>query len=79
MWLYFVVGQAGWFVCVLSAARGVAWIGGAFVLATVVWHATRVAAPVPELKLVATAVLIGALEAGPFPCCPLKPKAAFSE
>ncbi|MBB5540049.1 DUF2878 domain-containing protein [Paraburkholderia fungorum] len=61
MWLYFVVGQAGWFVCVLSAARGVAWIGGAFVLATVVWHATRVAAPVPELKLVATAVLIGAL------------------
>ncbi len=61
VWLYFVVGQAGWFVCVLSAARGVAWIGGAFVLATVVWHATRVAAPVPELKLVATAVLIGAL------------------
>lgn len=60
-WLYFVVGQAGWFVCVTSAARGVAWIGAVFVLAAVFWHATLVAAPVPELKLVAAAVLIGAL------------------
>ncbi|WP_278495189.1 DUF2878 domain-containing protein [Paraburkholderia fungorum] len=45
----------------VECRKGVAWIGGVFVLAAVVWHARRVAAPVPELKLVATAVLIGAL------------------
>ncbi|NOK24050.1 DUF2878 domain-containing protein, partial [Corallococcus carmarthensis] len=29
--LYAVAGQAGWFVCVLSAARDAAWIGIVFV------------------------------------------------
>lgn len=48
-------------MCVMSAGRGLAWIGVAFVLVAVVWHATRVAAPAPELKLIAAAVLIGAL------------------
>jgi hypothetical protein len=60
-WLYFIVCQAGWMVCVLSAAHGVAWIGALFVLAVVVWHARQVTAPAPELKLVAAAVLIGAV------------------
>jgi Na+-translocating ferredoxin:NAD+ oxidoreductase RnfD subunit len=60
-WLYFIVCQAGWMVCVMSAAHGLAWIGVLFVMATVVWHASQVPAPAQELKLVAAAVLIGAV------------------
>ncbi len=60
-WTYLVVGQAGWFVCVISAARDRAWIGGLFVAAALVWHASRAARPVPELKLAAAAVLVGAV------------------
>lgn len=56
-----VAFQIGWFACVLGAAHGWPWAGTALAAAAVAWHAARAARPVRELKLVAAAVLIGAL------------------
>jgi Protein of unknown function (DUF2878) len=58
--VYFIVGQVGWFVCVISAARGSAWIGVSLVTVLVTVHFLRVAQPLEELKLVASAFAIGA-------------------
>jgi hypothetical protein len=52
------VCQVGWLACVLDAAHGVPWIGVAVAAAAVAWpgwHAPE------DLKLVAVAVLVGAL------------------
>jgi hypothetical protein len=59
--LYFVIGQAGWFARVLSAAKGVAWIGVALAIVLVTVHVLRVARPLDELKLMASMVLIGGI------------------
>lgn len=53
--------QAGWFACILGAAHGRPWAGIAIAAAIVGWHAARAARPAQELKLVALAVLAGAL------------------
>jgi len=53
--------QAGWLACVLGAAHGMPWAGVAVAAAVVAWHAARARRPVQELKLVALAVLAGAL------------------
>jgi Protein of unknown function (DUF2878) len=58
--LYLAVGQVGWFVCVLSAARALPSIGVAFVVAAIVWHLARAPRATSELKLVASVTLIGA-------------------
>jgi hypothetical protein len=59
--VYFVLGQAGWFACVLSAARGRSWLGVAFVALLVAMHLLRVAGPFRELKLLLSVMVIGAL------------------
>lgn len=58
-WLYFIVGQAGWYACVLSAARHVAWMGEAIALALVAVHLLRVERARQELKLILIVVSIG--------------------
>ena len=57
----FVLFQAGWFACVLSAARGYPWIGTSVAAAIVAWHALRAERPATELKLIAIVVLLGAV------------------
>jgi hypothetical protein len=51
--------QAGWFVCVLSAAGGGPWIGAIAVALIVAWHLARAARPLPELALIGAAVAAG--------------------
>jgi len=53
--------QAGWLACVLGAAHGMPLAGIAIAAAVVAWHAARARRPAQELKLVALAVLAGAL------------------
>jgi hypothetical protein len=57
--LYFVLGQIGWFACVLGAARDRAWIGAATVVLLVALHLRIVARPLPELRLIASVMLMG--------------------
>lgn len=59
--IYFVVGQAGWFACVIGAAHAVAWIGVAFASALIAIHLMRVASPLPEAKLIISVVILGGL------------------
>jgi hypothetical protein len=58
--LYFVVGQVGWFVCVISAAKGSAWIGVTLAMVLVTIHVLSAARPREELKLLASVTAIGA-------------------
>lgn len=59
--LYFVVGQAAWFACVISAAHAVPWIGAAFVFLLVAVHLKRVAHPGKELALLGCVLPISAI------------------
>jgi hypothetical protein len=59
--VYFVIGQIGWFACVLSAARGVPWIGVSVVALLIAAHLWRAARLLPELKLVVGVAAIGAV------------------
>jgi hypothetical protein len=59
--IYFVVGQAGWFACVISAAHGVAWMGVAFAVALIALHLMRVKGPGREAKLIISVAIIGGL------------------
>lgn len=59
--LNIVLFQLGWFVCVLSAARGLPWIGALAALAIVAWHVVRAGSPVRELALIAAAATLGAV------------------
>ena len=59
--IYFVAGQAGWFACVMSAARGTAWMGVAVVIALIAVHLWRVERALPEAKLIVSVVIIGGL------------------
>ena len=51
--------QIGWFACVLGGAHGQPWAGTAVAMAIVSLHLLRAANPVPEIKLVLLAALIG--------------------
>jgi len=53
--------QLGWFACVLGAAHGWPWAGVAVAMVVVALHLSRAALPLEELKLIALALLIGAL------------------
>ncbi len=57
----FVLFQAGWFACVLGAAYGWPWIGTAAVAVIIAWHLANALQPAQETKLIAMALLIGAL------------------
>jgi len=59
--IYFVVGQAGWFACVLSAAHGTPAIGAIVVVILLAAHLLRVPRPLEECKFVAAAVIIGTI------------------
>jgi hypothetical protein len=59
--IYVVLGQAGWFACVESAAHGAPWIGTLFVVALLAAHLCIVVRPGEEFKLVLAVVVIGAL------------------
>lgn len=59
--VYFALGQAGWFACVLGAARGRSWIGVAVVIVLVGLHLWRVARPLAEIKLLASVMILGGL------------------
>lgn len=57
----FVLFQAGWFACVLSAAQGQPWIGTVAAAVIVAWHVLRAAQPQTELTLIASVVILGAI------------------
>jgi hypothetical protein len=59
--VYFVIGQLGWFGCVLSAAHDVPWMGVAATIVLVAVHLARVARPLQEFKLLASVVVMGAV------------------
>ncbi len=56
-----VLFQVGWFACVLGAARDLPWVGTGIALVVVAVHLMRAARPRQELKLIAIALVIGAL------------------
>lgn len=59
--VYFLIGQAAWFACVLSAARGLPWLGTMLVSTLVALHVWRAARPIEEFKLLLSVVFIGAV------------------
>jgi Protein of unknown function (DUF2878) len=59
--VYFVIGQLGWFACVLSAAHDVPWMGVAATIVLLAMHLARVERPLQEFKLLVTVVAVGAI------------------
>lgn len=59
--IYFGLGQAGWFACVVGAARGQSWIGILVVAVLIALHLLRVARPFDEAKLLVSVMLIGGI------------------
>lgn len=59
--LNFFAFQAGWFACVLGAANGRPWVGVLVTLLVVGLHLRCAKRPVPELKLMAAALVMGLL------------------
>lgn len=59
--LYFLVGQAGWFACVLSAAQGAPAIGVMVAVVLLALHLARVARPRQECKFLVVVALTGAI------------------
>ena len=57
----FAVFQAGWFACVLAAARGHSWAGIAVVAAIALGHVAMAPNSRAELTLLAAAAVIGAI------------------
>ncbi|NIP18510.1 MAG: DUF2878 family protein [Xanthomonadales bacterium] len=55
----FAAFQVGWFSCVLGAANGMPMLGLAVSFGVVTLHLVSVPRPLPELKLVGIAVLMG--------------------
>ena len=55
----FAAFQVGWFACVLSAAYGWPWAGTLTAAAIVAAHVYRAPRPLPELKLIGIALLLG--------------------
>ena len=56
-----ILFQAGWFACVLGAAYGYPLLGIVAAAAVVAFHVARAARPRAELKLVALALVVGAV------------------
>ncbi|CAN7610187.1 DUF2878 domain-containing protein [Caballeronia sp. LjRoot31] len=60
-YVYFVIGQLGWFACVLSAARDVPWMGVATTIVLLAVHLARVERPLQEFKLLVSVLVVGAI------------------
>jgi Protein of unknown function (DUF2878) len=58
---YFLVGQGGWFACVLSAAHGSPTIGVMVVAVLLVLHLSHVARPRQECRFLGVVLLTGAI------------------
>lgn len=58
-WTNIALFQAGWFACVLGAARGMPWVGPIAVAAVLAWHASHATHPRRELVLAAITALVG--------------------
>jgi hypothetical protein len=58
-WRYLFICQAGWFVCVIGAARGVGWLGVLFAFCMVGYHLARAARPWREAQLVVVTIVVG--------------------
>lgn len=58
-WLNVLLFQAGWFACVLGAARGEAWIAALAAAAVLAWHAANARSPGREVALAALATGVG--------------------
>jgi hypothetical protein len=56
-----LLSQVAWFGAVLSAARGVPWLGVIAVAAVVAWHVARAPQPAREIGLMALALAAGAV------------------
>ena len=59
--IYIVFCHIGWFVCVISAARGVGWLGVLLTLGALAYHLWRAQRPFEEAKLLVVAVLLGGI------------------
>lgn len=57
--LNFVIYQVVWFVCVLGAAQGQAWVGAVAASIAVIGHLALSDRVTAELKLIAVAILVG--------------------
>lgn len=57
----FILFQAGWFACVLGAAKQLPWLGVIFLGLFLVWHLSQARQPSLELMLIVIAVIIGAI------------------
>ena len=57
----FILFQLGWLACVISAAKGLPLLGALIAACIIVFHIWRAALPLTELKLIAFALLIGAV------------------
>jgi hypothetical protein len=57
--IYFIVGQAGWFACVLSAAHGSPAIGAVIVAILLTMHLAYIPRPLLECRFLAFVVLLG--------------------
>ena len=62
--LNYLTFQAGWIVCVTSAANGVPWIGAAFALCIAGWHVYSSPQPRAEVRLILMAATYGEPDAG---------------
>jgi Protein of unknown function (DUF2878) len=57
----FVLFQAGWFACVLGAAKQLPWLGVIFMCLFLAWHISQAKQANPEIVLVVITVIIGAI------------------
>lgn len=57
----FLLFQIAWFACVLGAANNLPWIGPLVVGLIVIYHVRRVPSAGPELQLIGSAAVIGAV------------------
>lgn len=57
--VYFVLGQAGWFACVLGATHHVAYLGIGLVMVLIALHLLQAEGPGAEAKLLVIVMLIG--------------------
>ena len=55
----FVLFQVGWFACVLGAAKQMPGLGVIVVTAIVLWHLSQAKQAMPELMLLAIALVVG--------------------
>ncbi|MEC5388069.1 DUF2878 domain-containing protein [Uliginosibacterium sp. H3] len=57
----FVLFQCAWFACVIGAAHDFAWLGILAISVACAWHLVISVRPMPEMRLVLSAMLIGAV------------------